>query len=148
MDPIQEYKHPSTRSQTRMSNVSNSLLDLPCGAFADDIEITTDNFDEMKKAVQMVQNYCDEFQMQMNCGSNDADTSKTAYTFLEPSRSYRYLGVHINLYPLKYRCFTVTQTVEAINKIFIPAIEYRLAVIEADDKWLKMMDNMIAVQKL
>jgi hypothetical protein len=48
------------------------------------------------------------------------------------------------LCPLRNKCYSVRQTVEAINKIFIPAIRYRMAVIDFPDKWIKKMDNSIA----
>ena len=89
--------------------------------------------------------------------------NKRKIPFIPPSSSYSYLGVLINinqnwelqeqtlktnllkyLIPLWNSCFSVKQTVEAINKIFIPAIAYRLAVIPLRDKFIKQLDNIIS----
>jgi exonuclease III len=77
--------------------------------------------------------------------------------------SYSYLGIWMNLElnwfrtmnalkanlirylePLKWRCFSARQTVDAINKIFVPMISYRMAVIPFPRKWLSSLDNIIA----
>ena len=48
------------------------------------------------------------------------------------------------LIPLRNRCYSVRQTVEAINKVFIPAIAYRMAVIPFDESYINSLDNIIA----
>ena len=91
------------------------------------------------------------------------DSKPKKIPFIKPNDSYSYLGILINIdlnwelqekslktNLLKYlillynRCFSVKQTVEAINTIFIPALAYRLAVIPIKDKFIKQLDNIIA----
>ena len=156
-----------------------------CSAFADDLVLVTDRFDQIERAFNIVQQFCNDTGMELNLGLNENDKSKTVYSsndnqneevyikmnnnnkrkipFIPPNNSYSYLGVLINinqnwdlqeqvlktnllkyLIPLRNRCFSVKQTVEAINKIFIPAIAYRLAVIPLRDKFLKQLDNIIS----
>ena len=156
-----------------------------CSAFADDLILVTDNFDQIKKGFEIVYQFCNDTGMELNLGTEGNDNSKTAFTtnddknidiyikgedskpkkipFIKPNDSYSYLGILINidlnwelqekslktnllkyLIPLYNRCFSVKQTVEAINKIFIPALAYRLAVIPLKDKFIKQLDNIIA----
>lgn len=80
---------------------------------------------------------------------------------LKPNESYRYLGCHINLQLswekqiqiittklikqlnyLKHRAFTALQTVKIINKVFIPSILYRAAVINFTEKTTREWDKL------
>ena len=82
---------------------------------------------------------------------------------LENNECYSYLDVMLNLrldwavqksvlkmnllrylIPLRSRYYSIQQTVETINKVFIPAITYRMAVIPLNTTYLNSLDNIIA----
>lgn len=82
---------------------------------------------------------------------------------IEAFECYKYLGVHINLnlnwekqkaesrkkvirmlYYIRNKCFNVTQTVSIINKVIIPAVSYRMHVMDYGKNWLNEMDAACA----
>ena len=82
---------------------------------------------------------------------------------INQEESYKYLRVHINLnlnwdkqkiitqqklltqlFYIKNKCFNITQTIEIINKVFIPCVTYRMNVINFDPIYLRKLDRYIA----
>jgi hypothetical protein len=44
---------------------------------------------------------------------------------------------------LEGRCFTVKQKVEVVNKLVMPGLEYRMAVVKFSDKSIKKMEDRV-----
>lgn len=82
---------------------------------------------------------------------------------IKAEESYKYLGVFINLdlnwekqkivtqqklltqlFYIKNKCFNITQTIEIINKVFIPCVTYRMNVINFDTPFLQKLNRYIS----
>ena len=76
LNPLLEYINKNIRGYS----IDNTLSRDPCGAFADDMVLITEDFQQIKKAFQIVENFCTDTNLELNLGKDIKDKSKTAWT--------------------------------------------------------------------
>ena len=150
---------------------------IPGGAFADDIVLSSSTHWNLRSQFNICASFFKCFALEMAIDGRD----KTIYTHtnpihrplmhpylgkevphINPSESYKYLGVHINLrldwerqtrasnrtfhmYAgyLNRKCFTASQAAEVFNLVVFPTITYRMGIVTFPPEQVAKWDNKV-----
>lgn len=126
------------------------------------------NYDSRDKSTYTTNEEGDHkiFIRQLQCMTGQYDFfgvqyNKTELLITKKEDTYKYLGIYINLqldwgvqqtisrkkllrqnFYLRNKCFNTTQTIDAINKVFLPAATYKMNVIDFGRSWYLEIDNL------